>query len=322
MDDVLCEALYGVELDPVYSEIEATLTQFEMSANPLAGPDEVIPVNWNLISEQTEELLSRCPDLRVFLWHARARLYCEGISAFFQEIVRLDNLTSHNSSELYPRSEEGGHSGDHAAALGWLSTPRCLAELRTAKLTPEYAYRLCDIIPSETAEVYEKHLSSVASALLTVNSWYQQSGLPDISQQLQIINQSLVKIEAYANQHSNDYQLNCHALCQFLTRAVFQLENNTTAKNISEDILHDKNRHPCLDTDTETPQEVKLTVASRQDVIQLLDKILHYFQRHEPSHPAPILIRRIKKMTGMDFISIVEDLLPGSVDALQQFTGK
>ncbi len=50
--------------------------------------------------------------------------------------------------------------------------------------------------------------------------------------------------------------------------------------------------------------------------------ILEYFQHYEPSHPAPIFIRRTKEMIGMDFYSIVEEILPEAVITLKQFTGK
>lgn len=54
----------------------------------------------------------------------------------------------------------------------------------------------------------------------------------------------------------------------------------------------------------------------------MLDRILEYFQHYEPSHPAPIFIRRTKEMIGMDFYSIVEEILPEAVITLKQFTGK
>lgn len=317
MDDVLCEALYGIEFDPLYSEIESILAQFDMPANPLAGPDEVTPIIWNQISEQTETLLSRCLDLRVFLWHARARLHCEGLCGFFQAIVQLDKLTSNNSKELYPRSEEGGDSGDHAAALGWLSTSRCLAELRTACIIRDQPYRLCDLLI--TGE-QEKGFTSVTAALLAVNSTLQQTGLPDISQQLQLMNIALMNIETYASDCSEDYQLNCQALRLFLTRSAAQLKQPAPPDSAPEQGAPEKDLLAL--PPPQTDKEMTVAVDTRQDVILLLERILHYFQRHEPSHPAPILIRRTKQLIGMDFISIIEDLLPGSVDALQQFTGK
>jgi type VI secretion system protein ImpA len=54
----------------------------------------------------------------------------------------------------------------------------------------------------------------------------------------------------------------------------------------------------------------------------LLDQVLDYFQNYEPSHPAPILIRRSQKMIGMDFATIVEELLPESLASLNQLSGK
>lgn len=41
-------------------------------------------------------------------------------------------------------------------------------------------------------------------------------------------------------------------------------------------------------------------------IIMMLDRILEYFQHYEPSHPAPIFIRRTKEMIGMDFIPLLK----------------
>ena len=54
----------------------------------------------------------------------------------------------------------------------------------------------------------------------------------------------------------------------------------------------------------------------------MLDRILEYFQCYEPSHPAPMFIYRTKEMIGMDFYSIVEEILPEAVVTLKQLAGK
>jgi type VI secretion system protein ImpA len=57
-------------------------------------------------------------------------------------------------------------------------------------------------------------------------------------------------------------------------------------------------------------------VGSRDDVLRLLDKIVEYYERHEPSSPIPVLLRRCKRLVPMQFVDIVRELVP---DGLTQF---
>jgi type VI secretion system protein ImpA len=49
-------------------------------------------------------------------------------------------------------------------------------------------------------------------------------------------------------------------------------------------------------------------VNSRDEVDRSIDELIGYFEQYEPSHPAPILLRRIKKMVGADFRKIMTEL--------------
>lgn len=55
-------------------------------------------------------------------------------------------------------------------------------------------------------------------------------------------------------------------------------------------------------------------VDSREDVIRAIDAIADYYRRQEPGSPVPLLIQRAREWVPLDFLSILEDMLPSSVD--------
>ncbi len=322
MDDTFPQDLFGVEFDPLYSEIEATLALQDESADPLSRSNEPPKINWQLVAEQSGKLLEQCYDLRVALWLIRANIHQEGISALFHGLVNLDARIAQNQGFLYPISEDEPVNSGHAAALGWLSTSQCIAELKSARLTAEHPYTVQELINLESVNNESGRLAAAsASQLLTVNTYFQQNGRPDLLEQFIVMEKSVKRIEDYANRYSEGYQLDCDQLHVFLTKSiVFLSQSNTHEKN--EDItLNEVEIFPTQTEKTLLSAE-HIHIRSRQEIILMLDRILDYFQHFEPSHPAPIFIRRTKQMIGMDFISIVEDLLPESLSTLQQFTGK
>ncbi|MFL9860551.1 type VI secretion system protein TssA [Paraburkholderia madseniana] len=61
---------------------------------------------------------------------------------------------------------------------------------------------------------------------------------------------------------------------------------------------------------------------NRGDVGLLLDKICRYFEDHEPSHPAPLLLRRVQRLLTLDFYEIVRDIAPESLQQVELLSGR
>lgn len=62
-------------------------------------------------------------------------------------------------------------------------------------------------------------------------------------------------------------------------------------------------------------------VTTREDVVATLDRLVEYFERHEPSSPIPVLLIRARSLVGKDFRAIVDDLVPAARDQLEIFRG-
>lgn len=63
------------------------------------------------------------------------------------------------------------------------------------------------------------------------------------------------------------------------------------------------------------------TLTNRKDVELVLEKVCLYFEEFEPSHPAPLFIRRIQRLMNMDFYDIIKDMTPNSLDTLDILIG-
>ncbi|MEE9657885.1 ImpA family type VI secretion system protein, partial [Enterobacter cloacae complex sp. CARB60] len=63
-------------------------------------------------------------------------------------------------------------------------------------------------------------------------------------------------------------------------------------------------------------------LSSRADAQLMLEKVKHYFFRHEPSHPAPLMIERVQRMVELDFMEIIRDLAPDGVHQLETLFGR
>ncbi len=55
-------------------------------------------------------------------------------------------------------------------------------------------------------------------------------------------------------------------------------------------------------------------INSRDDVFRAIDAISAYYARSEPSSPVPFVLRRARDWISLDFMAVLEDIAPGSLD--------
>lgn len=61
-------------------------------------------------------------------------------------------------------------------------------------------------------------------------------------------------------------------------------------------------------------QSLSGAVNSREDVIKALDAIGDYYRRKEPTSPVPVVLKRVREWVNQDFLSVLADIAPGSLD--------
>lgn len=69
--------------------------------------------------------------------------------------------------------------------------------------------------------------------------------------------------------------------------------------------------------------EVPMTgeIRNREDALLMLDRIIEYFERNEPTNPAPLLIKRARRLVSMNFVEIIRDMAPDSLKQIESIAG-
>ena len=62
-------------------------------------------------------------------------------------------------------------------------------------------------------------------------------------------------------------------------------------------------------------------IRTRDEAVRALDLVCDFLERHEPSNPAPLFIRRAQRLMTKTFVEIVKDLIPDSLANLEKLAG-
>ncbi len=64
-----------------------------------------------------------------------------------------------------------------------------------------------------------------------------------------------------------------------------------------------------------------MNIASRADVIAILDRVCAYYALHEPSSPVPLLLARARSLVDKSFIDVIRDLAPDGLAQVMNVAG-
>lgn len=298
-----------VEFDEAYSEIDFILSKADSDDSPLNNHVSEV-ISWPYINQQCQYLLSKGLDFRVLLWKLRADLNSQGFSSLWSCLKILEQAFIHFKKDdlihLNP-----------AMSLLWLTGGQCLSAMKAAKLIPSSFFTLEQLHFSKIDSNGSNSIvnfSDKVTMLDYVNKEFNDTNLPSLNEQLydglrilDIITERINSLPDGVLFKPIRLQTYLKLKLESLQEMEFSKSADLTSTNEYENNIEPSSGHH---------------LNNRGEAVLMLDTVLAYFDKHEPSHPAPVLIRRAKKMIGMDFAEIIEELLPEAVTSLQQFAGK
>lgn len=60
---------------------------------------------------------------------------------------------------------------------------------------------------------------------------------------------------------------------------------------------------------------------SREDARRVIQDVIRFMEKIEPSHPAPLLLKRADRLMGMSFFDIIKDMAPNAVSDIERIAG-
>jgi type VI secretion system protein ImpA len=318
----------NLEYDPAFLELEK-----EATARPEQRiGDSVVPgqePNWSDVKDRAVDLMRRTKDLRVAVQLSRSLLRTHGAAGLRDGLSLIAGMLERYWDSVYPQldPDDGNDPTFRLNALAnladWDSMVRGLRDmpLVSSRVLGRFSLRDIEVADGTTAkpadgEAAVPETATIESAFAEADAAELQATADGIRGALESLGsiQSIVgsKVGSTASLDLSRLATTLHNADRILTDQLYRRSGGAPAGAVAGD-----GAAAGASRGTGVPGEV----ASRDDVVRLLDKACEYFKRHEPSSPVPLLLQRAKRLVKMDFLEIMKDMAPGGLSEVKSIGG-
>ena len=290
--------------------------------------DTVIPAvdpDWRQVDGQCQELLARTKDLRIVAWLTLANTHLHGVGAFAAGLKLVLSLCEQFWHDVHPRIEVDGDTDPYlrmnaiAAFSGseFSGEDRILQALRLAPLVRQplaVSFRDAELAFSQASEAAYSRAqieSMLSDALVAGNTDLAQ--IVDAYNSYKALRSLLEDRVSAADAPDMDRLAN---VLKPVATGIERLLSPSTATEVegqSDGIGEPGTVVP--------PAGGSGLVQSREDARRALDRVCEYLERHEPSNPASLFVRRAQRLLNMPFLDIMRELSPDSMSHIEMLTG-
>lgn len=331
--DVAPDAPCGANL-----EYDAEFLQLQERATPRAEQqygDTVIPAeapDWRAVERLALALSARTKDLRVIACLARSWTEQHGIPGYADALALVANLLEHRWDTLHPRLDADGEPDPTLRMNALAEVAGAHDCARAARRQPLFdggpsvrdAERLLDGRDDAGSPVAGSR-ESLLAALSTARS-DGTTPLDAARAALHALDAIRVCVTDRLGREWAPDEGDAEKALRRIVREVPLPEPQPVSPDMQQAAPGDASpAGPAATAAAAMPNAHAwrdAEVTSRDDVRIGLDKMCRYFEQHEPSHPAPLLLRRAQRLLALDFYEIIRDLAPESLPKLDLLSGE
>lgn len=283
------------------------------------------PPDWNSVRSQAEALLERSRDLRAAVLWLRAMVHVEGFAALPQGLRLLHGLLDQFWESVHPLPDpDDGDPYARMNALGVLREPEGLiGDLRHAVLLRqrgvgeltvrgvELALGLMAPRADETA-LSRGQLEQMLEAALAQE--------PEIRDRVQAaLERSKALIALLNDRVGIEQAVDLKPLYAAIQTVAGALPAPAEA---APDATDDSGAAPSADG-SPRPARAGLSgaVNSREEAVRAIDMVCDFLERTEPTNPAPLLLRRARRMINRNFLQLMKELAPDALAEVARVMG-
>ena len=303
----------------------------------VAGVEEAAEEpNWREVREKSSELLKRSKDLRVAMYLTLAVLRMEGLAGLCDGLALLRGLLERYWDHLYPQLDPD----DNYDPLERINILQSLSPPGVSEQDPmKFKQRLAEVPLCNSVQMGKFSLRDIqiAKGEITVSD-DQRAKVPEMS----------VIDAAFQDTTTDELQAISQATHEAIEHigaitAVFsERASQGETPNVSSFQSVLGNIHKCIQEylakrghgvtvgegaaaagGEEKKGAISLSgeIQSTQEALLALDKVCQYFDRHEPSSPVPLLLRRAQRLVSKSFLEVIQDVCPDAASRVQLICG-
>ena len=328
LSDIAADTPCGedLEYDPLFAEMEKLAQETpERQYGDTIIPAE--PPDWRGVKKAALSLLERTRDLRVAVYLARALLQSDGFPGFAEGLALVEGLIERYWDGVYPLLDPDDDNDPTLRINTIVALCDSETTLRDLRETPLVSSRAIGRFSLRDVQVATGVLTPVVDddeelpTQSRLDAAFQDADLEVLQATAEAVagaRERVERIEAALTDQVGVTQAPDmsdltgvlkevrQVLTEQLQRRGVSATGETEGQGESEDGAA---------SGAATGQRLVVgDIASREDVIRMLDKICDYFSRYEPSSPVPFLLKRAKNLVTKDFMEIMLDLAPGGTE--------
>jgi type VI secretion system protein ImpA len=315
-----------LEYDSEFGELETAARgkseqQFGDTVIPAEEPD------WRDVADRAEALLGRSKDLRVAVLAARASTRMFNIEGLASGLELIKELAERYWDSVHPDldHEDNDDPTMRLNALGPLADPETfLRDVRSAYLvaSPQHGrVAVRDVLIAENkltpgadeTPMSATQIAGIAQSVAGDNPQPLQAGLSCL-EQLKAL-ESLLSDKGVVTQAPD-----LGPLREMLQAVAGVSAAALRASGGEADVAGDEGAE-AGEAGGAAPRRISGQIQTREDAIRVLENVCKFIEESEPSNPAPLLIRRAQRLMSRNFMEIIQDLAPDSLDQIKKLAG-
>jgi type VI secretion system protein ImpA len=310
----------NLEYDDEFREMEKAAT----GRPPSQFEAEGVAPDWRAVLGHAQNLFERSRDLRVAIYWTRARLRLDGAATLPEGLRLIEGLLARFWDELHPVPDEGdayarvnalndmcslaGMLGDLREAL--VLDDRSIGELRGRDV--EVALGVLEPRSGDTTfsrSSVEQMLRGAAEANPALRE-FPQAALDKVTQLQQLMRDRV----GYAA--APELQPLIAVLSGIRDVMPGASEDASAAASAG-------GGETGVDSGARRGGSLGLSggIESRNDALRGIDMVCEYLERTEPTNPAQLLLRRARKLMDKNFVELVRELAPESLNEVARVMG-
>ena len=314
-----------LEYDPAFTDLELAARgkpEQQFGDTVIAAEEPA----WGEVRDAATELLRRSKDLRVATLLVRALVRTEDFPGLLPGLRLLRELLERYWGEVHPRldSEDDDDPTARMNALAplidgdalirdlrgsWLVRSRQHGQI----MVRDIEVALGKLPPRKDAEpVTQRQIDGVLAGVAAENP-----------SALELVGDTLAEATALGDfladkvgaERAPDFKP-LLAILQMLDHTVRGVTGGVAAAGAAAETPPARGV-PAAMAEKPTSAEIR----GREEALLMIDRIVAYFERNEPSNPAPLLLKRARRLAGMNFVEIIKDMAPESLAQIETIAG-
>jgi type VI secretion system protein ImpA len=319
-----------LEYDPAFAQMEEQAQETpERQYGETIIPAE--PADWRTVKKTALALSERTRDLRVAVYLTRALLHTDGLPGFAEGLALVDGLIERFWAQVYPQLDPDDDND-----------PTLRVNTIVALCDPEatlHALRETPLVHSRSLGRFSLRDVQIASGALTpltkdkegelptpekINGAFQEVGSEQVQAIAATIADAIVRVQRIEAGLTDQIGVSQAPDLSALTGVLKEMRQpladylQRQGVGLADAGMAENAEFAAVAGTPEVggsgPRRVVGEIASREDALRMIDKICEYFDRYEPSSPAPLLLKRAKRLAKKDFMAILLDLTPGGIE--------